>query len=37
MTMESVRNYVSSDEISTHIIIGKEKYYDEDKIVENLG
>ena len=37
MTMETVRNYVSSDEISTHIIIGKEKYYDEDKIVENLG
>ena len=37
MTMESVRNYVSSDEISTHIIIGKEKYYDESKIVEDLG
>ena len=37
MTMESVRNYVSSDEISTHIIIGKEKYYDEGKIVEDLG
>ena len=37
MTMESVRNYVSSDEISTHIIIDKEKYYDEDKIVEDLG
>ena len=36
MTMESVRNYVSSDEISTHIIIGKEKYYDEGKIVEDL-
>ena len=37
MTMESVRNYVSSDEISTHIIIGKKKYYDEGKIVEDLG
>ena len=37
MTMESVRNYVSSDEISTHIIIGKEKYYDEGKIVDDLG
>ena len=37
MTMESVRNYVSSDEISTHIIIDKEKYYNEDKIVEDLG
>ena len=37
MTMETVRNYVSSDEISTHIIIDKEKYYNEDKIVEDLG
>ena len=37
MTMESVRNYVSSDEISTHIIIDKEKYYNEDKIVQDLG
>ena len=37
MTMETVRNYVSSDEISTHIIIDKEKYYDEGKIVEDLG
>ena len=37
MTMKTVRNYVSSDEISTHIIIGKEKYYDEGKIVEDLG
>ena len=37
MTMESVRNYVSSDEISTHIIIDKEKYYNEGKIVEDLG
>ena len=37
MTMESVRNYVSSNEISTHIIIDKEKYYNEDKIVEDLG
>lgn len=37
MNMETVRNYVSSDEISTHIIIGKEKYYDEGKIVEDLG
>ncbi len=37
MTMESVRNYISSDEISTHIIIGKEKYYDEGKIVEDLA
>ena len=37
MTMETVRNYVSSDEISTHIIIGKEKYYNEGKIVEDLG
>ena len=37
MTMESVRKYVSSDDISTHIIIDKEKYYNEDKIVEDLG
>ena len=36
MTMESARNYVSSDDISTHIIIDKEKYYEEKKIVENL-
>ena len=37
MTMESVRNYVSSDDISTHIIIDKKRYYNEEKIVEDLG
>ena len=37
MTMESARNYVSSDDISTHIIIDKEKYYEEEKIVEDLN
>ena len=37
MTIESARNYVSSEEISTHIIIDKEQYYDEEKIVEDLS
>ena len=37
MTMESARNYVSSDEISTHIIIDKERYFEEEKIVQELG
>ena len=37
MTMESARDYVSSDNISTHIIIDKEKYYKEEKIVEDLN
>ena len=37
MAIESVRNYVSSEEISTHIIIDKEQYYDEEKIVKDLS
>ena len=37
MTIESARNYVSSEEISTHIIIDKEQYYDEEKIVKDLS
>ena len=37
MTMETARDYVSSDEVSTHIIIDKEKYYKEEKIVEDLN
>ena len=37
MTLESARNYVSSDEISTHIIINKSQYYDEEKIFNDLS
>jgi len=37
MTIESARNYVSSEEISTHIIIDKEKYYKEENIVVDLS
>ena len=37
MTIESARSYVSSDDISTHIIIDKERYYDEIKIVNDLS
>ena len=37
MTIESARNYVSSKEISTHIIIDKEKYYKEENIVVDLS
>ena len=37
MTIESARNYVSSEEISTHIIIDKEKYYNEENIVFDLS
>ena len=37
MTLESARNYISSDEISTHIIIDKEQYYDEEKIFMDLS
>ena len=37
MTIESARHYVSSEEISTHIIIDKEQYYDEEKIVKDLS
>ena len=37
MTIESARDYVSSEEISTHIIIDKEQYYDEEKIVKDLS
>ena len=37
MTLESARNYVSSDEISTHIIIDKSQYYDEEKIFNDLS
>ena len=37
MTIESARNYVSSEEISTHIIIDKEKYYKEENIVFDLS
>ena len=37
MTIESARNYVSSEEISTHIIIDKEQYYKEENIVVDLS
>jgi len=37
MTLESARNYISSDQISTHIIIDKEQYYDEEKIFMDLS
>ena len=37
MTIESARDYVSSEMISTHIIIDKEQYYDEEKIVKDLS
>ena len=37
MNMETARNYVSSDEISTHIIIDKKQYYDEEKIANDLS
>ena len=37
MAIESARNYVSSEGISTHIIIDKEQYYDEEKIVKDLS
>ena len=36
MTLESARDYVSSDNISTHIIIDKSQYYSEDKILNDL-
>ena len=36
MTLESARDYVSSDNISTHIIIDKRQYYSEDKILNDL-
>ena len=36
MTLESTRDYVSSDNISTHIIIDKRQYYSEDKILNDL-
>ena len=36
MTLESAREYVSSDNISTHIIIDKRQYYSEDKILNDL-
>lgn len=36
MTLESARDYVSSDNISTHIIIDKRQYYSEDKILDDL-
>ena len=34
--LESARDYVSSDNISTHIIIDKRQYYSEDKILNDL-
>ena len=37
MTIESARNYVSSNEISTHIIVDKKQYYDEEKIANDLN
>ena len=37
MAIDSSRNYFSSEEISTHIIIDKEQYYDEEKIVKDLS
>ncbi len=36
MTLESARDYVSYDNISTHIIIDKRQYYSEDKILNDL-
>ncbi len=36
MTIETARNYVSSDQISTHIIVDKKQYYDEEKIANDL-
>ncbi len=36
MNIETARNYVSSDEISTHIIVDKKQYYDEEKIANEL-
>ena len=36
MTLESARDYVSSDNISTHIIIDKRQYYSEDKILNDV-
>ena len=36
MTLESARDYVSSDNISTHIIIDKRQYYSEDEILIDL-
>ena len=36
MTLESARDYVSSDNISTHIILDKRQYYSEDKILNDL-
>jgi len=36
MTLESARDYVSSDNISTHIIIDKRQYYSEDRILNDL-
>ena len=36
MTLESARDYVSSDNISTNIIIDKRQYYSEDKILNDL-
>ena len=36
MTLESARDYVSSNNISTHIIIDKRQYYSEDKILNDL-
>ena len=37
MNIETARNYVSSDEISTHIIVDKKQYYDEEKIANDLA
>ena len=36
MNIQTARNYVSSDEISTHIIVDKKQYYDEEKIANDL-
>ena len=37
MNIETARNYVSSDEISTHIIVDKKQYYDEEIIANDLA
>ena len=37
MNIQTARNYVSSDEISTHIIVDKKQYYDEEKIANDLA
>lgn len=37
MDIKSAQDYISSDDIATHLIIDKEKYYNEKKIAENIS